>query len=238
MIRISFSWDDGAREDLKLMDLSLRYEMPGMFFIPAVNNERSVINPREIMTLAGNNFEIGSHTYSHTYLTHLPIKKAEDEIVNGKNYLQDLLGKEITHFCFPGGKSNTALIDFSKRHFKSARTSDTGSYVNSGEFLVKPTFHFYNRGKKSLFFHSFINTFTLFQATIKHIINDDYFTLIQSVIEDLANSNQQNNILIWGHSWEIEKYENWKKLEELFAFINSHPSVEKILYSKLLNSSG
>lgn len=234
MIRISFSWDDGALADLKLMDISLRYEMPGMFFIPAINNERSVIDQSEIMTLAGNNFEIGSHTYSHAYLNQLPINKAEDEIVNGKNYLQDLLGKEILHFCFPGGKSNSALINLSKQHFKSARTADTGSFVNYSEFLIKPTFHLYNRGKKSLFYHSLINT-SLFQATIKHIINDDYFNLIQSVIEDLANSSEQNNILIWGHSWEIEKYDYWKKLEELFAFINSQSGIEKTLYSNLSN---
>lgn len=234
MIRITFSWDDGAMEDLKLMDLSLRYEMPGMFFIPAINNERSVISRSEIMALAQNNFEIGSHTYSHTYLTQLPIKKAEDEIVSGKNYLQELLGKEILHFCFPGGKSNTALINFSKQHFKSARTADTGSFVNYGEFLIKPTFHLYNRGKKSLFYHSLINT-SLFQATIKHIISNDYFNLIQSVIQDMASSNQQNNILIWGHSWEIEKYNYWKKLEELFVFINSQPAIEKTSYSNLSN---
>jgi peptidoglycan/xylan/chitin deacetylase (PgdA/CDA1 family) len=234
MIRVSFSWDDGALEDLKLMDLALKYKMPGMFFIPAINNERRVMNRGEIMTLSGNNFEIGSHTYSHIYLTQLPIKKAEDEIVNGKNYLQDLLGKEILHFCFPGGKSNTALIDFSKRHFNSARTADTGSFVNIGEFLIKPTFHLYNRGKKSLFYHSLINT-SLFQTTIKHIKSNDYFNLIQSIIQDLASSNKQYNILIWGHSWEIEKYNYWKKLEELFAFINSQPGIEKTLYSNLSN---
>lgn len=236
MIKITFSWDDGAYEDLKLMDLSLKYDMPGIFFIPAVNQERPVMRRTDIKTLANNNFEIGAHTYSHSYLTLLPQKEAEEEILKGKHFLQELLSQEIPHFCFPGGKSNSNLINYSKQHFSSARTADTGALLNHQSFLIKPTFHFYNRGRKSLIYNSFKNSITLCKSTIKQVTNDDYFSLIQSIIIDLANSENLNNIIIWGHSWEIEEFDYWDKLEELFMFINEHYPSEKISYSNLLNS--
>jgi peptidoglycan/xylan/chitin deacetylase (PgdA/CDA1 family) len=154
MIRISFSWDDGAPEDLKLMDLSLNYKVPGIFFIPAKNKERGVMSVDSIKTLSNNNFEIGAHTYSHSYLTDMSLEEADDEISSGKEYLEQILGKEVPHFCFPGGKYNMKLVETSKKYFKSARTADTGAMVRPQSFLIKPTFHFYNRGRLSLIYNS------------------------------------------------------------------------------------
>src|SRR5450759_2035031 len=129
MVYISFSWDDGAIEDLKLMDLSLKYSIPGIFFIPATNMERGVMPDENIKTLSKNNFEIGAHTYSHLYLTKLEFKKADEELLSGKDFLEQLLGREIPHFCFPGGKYNPELVEASKKYFKSARTADTGALI-------------------------------------------------------------------------------------------------------------
>ncbi len=163
MVNISFSWDDGAIEDKKLMDLSLKYDMPGIFFIPAKNNERGVMPEADMKTLAKNRFEIGAHTYSHAYLTLLPIKKAQEELLTGKEFLEQLLGIEASHFCFPGGQYNPKLLEISKKYFKSARTADTGALVQSNSFLIKPTFHFYNRGRKSLIYNSFKNGSPIFR---------------------------------------------------------------------------
>ena len=52
MITVNFSWDDGAAQDLKLMDLSLKYDMPGMFFIPAENSERKVMSKIDITEIS------------------------------------------------------------------------------------------------------------------------------------------------------------------------------------------
>ena len=90
MLQISFSWDDGAIEDLKLMKLSMKYKIPGIFFIPANNTERSVMNVENIKLLAKNNFEIGAHTFSHTYLNSLCINAAEKEMETGKDFLEQL----------------------------------------------------------------------------------------------------------------------------------------------------
>ena len=77
MVLIAFSWDDGADEDMKLMDLSSVYKIPGMFFIPATNPERKVLSAENIKKIDNNRFEIGAHTYSHKYLSKLPLTEAQ-----------------------------------------------------------------------------------------------------------------------------------------------------------------
>jgi hypothetical protein len=236
MVEICFSWDDGAVEDMKLMDLSIQYDIPAIFFIPATNGERGVMPEADIKTLSKNNFEIGAHTYSHSYLTLLPLGNAHAELLNGKSFLEQLLGKEIPHFCFPGGKYNSELIEISKLYFKSARTADTGALVQSNSFLIRPTFHFYDRGIKSLIYNSLKNTSPIFRLSLSNIFCRNYFELIKNLVVDLDNSPDSNKIIIWGHSWEIEKFQLWGQLEELFQFISLNNPKSKLTYSQLLNS--
>lgn len=235
MVNVAFSWDDGAVEDLKMMDLMLKYDIPGIFFVPAINNERKVIHINDVRRLFENNFEIGAHTYSHLYLTDLMPEDAEEEIYRGKVYLQDSIGEKISHFCFPGGKFNSDLVTISKKYFSSARTADTGAMMTGNSFLIKPSFHFYNRGKISILYNSFKNNLTLFNTTVS-LVNKDYFSLIECVILKLAHSNRFFNVIIWGHSWEIEKYGLWKYLESFFILINNEIGLRKCSYSGLLNS--
>jgi peptidoglycan-N-acetylglucosamine deacetylase len=235
MVYISFSWDDGAIEDMKLMDLSLKFDIPGIFFVPATNNERDVMPEKNIKTLLKNKFEIGSHTYSHAYLTLLPLEKAQAELLNGKNFLEQLLGIEASHFCFPGGKYNSELLEVSKQYFKSARTADTGAMLQSNSYLIKPTFHFYDRGKKSLIYNGLKNRSPIFRLSLTNILSRNYFDFIKNIIVDLANSPEHYKIIIWGHSWEIEKFQLWWWLEDMFQFINiNYPKVKRG-YSELIN---
>jgi len=236
MIHVSFSWDDGAIEDLKLMELSLKCRIPGIFFIPATNPEREVMDMVSIKLLAGNGFEIGAHTYSHVYLNKLAINEADKELEAGKDYLEQLLGMGIEHFCFPGGQYNWNLVETSKKYFRTARTADTGAIVMNNSFLIKPAFHFYNRGKKSLIYNSLKNNSPLFRLSLKNITCSDYFEFVRKLIDDLANLSADNKVIIWGHSWEIEQFHLWNKLEELFGYLRERYPESIRSYSELLNS--
>jgi peptidoglycan/xylan/chitin deacetylase (PgdA/CDA1 family) len=234
MVKITFSWDDGSYEDLKLMELSLKHNIPGIFFIPASNNERDVMSEKEIKTIAGQNFEIGAHTYSHAYLTELSLQRAKEELLTGKTYLEQILGNEISHFCFPGGKFNSELVDISKQFYISARTADTGFIGNNRSYLIKPTFHFYDRGKKSLIFNGLKNSIQIFRLAIKNRASSDYFEFIKNIIDDLAIYSGTSYIMIWGHSWEIEKFQLWTKLEALFQYLTSKYPENILSYSDFL----
>ncbi|MDQ2820342.1 MAG: polysaccharide deacetylase family protein [Pseudomonadota bacterium] len=48
-------------------------------------------------------FEIGSHTVDHRYLSSVDDVEAHRQIAQGKTQLEDLLGQAVTGFCYPGG---------------------------------------------------------------------------------------------------------------------------------------
>ncbi len=221
MVKITFSWDDGAVEDLKLAEISARYNIPAMFFIPGSNSERKVLSPEEILMIKDRNLNIGSHTRSHTYLGTLSEEDAYNEMSDGKKYLEDITGEKIVHFCFPGGEYNGTLLSLSKKLFRSARTADT-CVTRGGDFLVKPTFHFYDRGYNSLLYHSLMNDFKLHRYILSVWKTADYFNRLTSIMNKYLNNESEGFIMIWGHSWEIEKFGLWTKLDTLFQFLTDN----------------
>lgn len=237
MVLIAFSWDDGAVEDLKLMDLSLNYKIPGLFFIPATNTERNVLPEENIKKIDNNGFEIGAHTYSHKYLSKLSLNEAQIEIVSGKDYLEQLLGKGVIHFCFPGGKYNSELIKITRRYFSSARTADTGALIGKDSFLIRPAIHFYDRGKMSLLFNSVKNMSLICPAILKNLSGDSYFDLLKKIIEALNNYSGTHRMIVWGHSWEIEQFSLWDDLTDFFQWLTKNYSSNLRNYSEIIKSN-
>jgi len=223
MIKITFSWDDGAPDDFKLAELSSKYNIPGMFFIPERNPERPVINASEVKQLVNAGFDVGAHTQSHLYLTHIPTENVYNEIYNGKTYLEEITGRPVAHFCLPGGFYNKQIIDISRSLFSTVRTAETGavSISNQKNYFIQPAFHFYNRGIKSLLFNSFKHNLFLFSFILKNR-NLLYFELLKQFVVHAQKQEKLYHVQFWGHSWELEQQGLWKELEDLFTFLNTN----------------
>jgi peptidoglycan-N-acetylglucosamine deacetylase len=219
MIEISFSWDDGAVEDLKLAELSKKYEIPGIFFIPESNPERAVMNPVSIQELYREGFLIGAHTRSHVYLTKINPNLIENELLQGKIFLEKLLNTQIDNFCLPGGYYNSYIISECLKLFKTVRTADT-CYASKDYPIIKPTFHFYNRGLKSLMINSLRGDRRLLKYLLTSKYHFQYFELLKDLLTKMDVSEDYFKVMIWGHSWEIERFELWEKLEDLFTFVH------------------
>lgn len=217
-MKIAFSWDDGALNDVRLFELHRKYQIPGMFFVPTKNFEgRKVLTPDLIRDNVDEIISFGGHTQNHIYLTKLSAKEAEDEIAGNKKYLEDILQKEIRHFCFPGGKYNPEIKQMAGRHFQTLRTADTMCFGKPEKGMLRPSFHFYPRGIKSLIGNGLRNKSYGEAAYVIRKSNLNYFDLIKSVIE--MDANKDKRVSVWGHSWEIEELGLWKELESLFQFV-------------------
>lgn len=215
-MKIFFTWDDGAPEDIRLFELHEKYEIPGMFFVPTQNIEgRKVITSEEIRKYESNMISFGGHTANHVYLTTIPFEKVENEIADNKSYLEDVLGHEIEHFCLPGGKYNKDILDVSFKYFKTVRTTNTMCFDKSGK-LVRPSFHIYPRRIKSLAGNSLIRNKSVSDFfKVLEMSRKDYFDIIYEFLRIKAEEDSQ--IVFWGHSWEIEELGLWEKVEALFS---------------------
>lgn len=87
-----------------MAELLSKHGMQASFFVPMRNSEGPpVLSPgalRELSTI----FDIGSHTLEHRYLTRVDLHQALRQITEGKRALQDMLGKPVHGFCYPGGR--------------------------------------------------------------------------------------------------------------------------------------
>lgn len=219
-MKIVFSWDDGAPEDQKLFELHEKYEIPGIFFVPNRNREgRPVLSEQMIHNNESELISFGGHTENHVFLTEIPLEDAEKEIRHNQQYLEDLLGHEIVDFCLPGGRYNQDIVDMARKYYKTIRTADTMNFACEGE-LIKPTFHFYDRGRKSLIGNSVRNSSIRQLLYILTHPNYDYFTMMRKLIDNEKNSD--SIVKIWGHSWEIEECSLWKELDSFFAHIRQN----------------
>jgi peptidoglycan/xylan/chitin deacetylase (PgdA/CDA1 family) len=222
MARLFFTWDDGHPHDFRLKDMHEKYGIPCMLFIPAYNNEsRPVMSRVEIAGLESDCVEIGAHTYHHLYLTGVSKQAVHNELIDGKYYLEDIAGHPVDHFCFPGGKYNKEIQQKALGIYKTVRTAKTMCTTHAFP-VIDTTFHFYPRGWRSVFYNSFRNHTTniLLQAGVC-FFQKDYFEFIKSYIHYAFKKRRNDDILIYGHSWEIDDCRLWGKLADLFDFIKT-----------------
>ena len=197
------SWDDGDKLDMKIANLLLRYDLPGTFYIPNDNGTpKSVqLSEDQIRELSKLGFEIGGHTYSHPEdLKQLNSEQLKNEIEKNKKWLEDLIGKKITSFCYPSGRYNNNVINAVKRAgYEEARTTIVGSISHPEDsFRIKTSVHVYPDRKEYL--------------------GTDWLQFAKKLFDDAKRIKGYYHI--WGHSWEIDKYDLWKGLEELFKYIS------------------
>lgn len=219
---ITTSWDDGHPLDLKLLDLLEKYNLKATFYIPIHNSENSVMGKNSMRTISDYQ-EIGGHTLNHTYLNSLNDTEAEYEISQCKIELEEIIGKEITAFCYPGGKFSNRDVSLVKKYgFLFGRTTRLLTCTKPSSNVMDTTIQMYNHSSITLLSHCVKN------FNILTVHNNSYFLPFNKDFLKLAEYNLLKDIdskcvfHIWGHSWEIEKYNLWRPLEDLFKLLNSY----------------
>ena len=189
------SWDDGSLQDLKMAQLLKKYELPAIFFIPTVCE----LSEKQIKELS-EDFEIGGHTTTHPHdLKRLSDKDVYNEIKDNKDWLEGIIGKNVAWFCYPRGRyTDNTIVQIKMAGFKYARTTNIGHIGHSEHYRVHTAVHVHPNRKE------FIGQ-SFFQYALKQY--------------RMAISNDNSYYHIWGHSWEVEKYDLWEDLERLFKLM-------------------
>lgn len=197
-MRILTSWDDGVKEDLKVIKLLKKYNLPGIFFIPIESWGFKNLEKYK-------DFEIGCHTYSHPP----DLKKCDDptlihEIWEARSMIKyaDYPFEKPIWFCYPRGRYDKRIIQEVKdAGFKYARTTKIGIANKDTYPYEVPGFHCFQR---------------------REYYGKDWLEAIKEEINTFSKMKRNPEVHIWGHSWEIEKNKEWDKLEKLFKHLNEN----------------
>ena len=222
---ITTSWDDGALEEFKLVELLTKYNIPATFYIPKTNPERTVITEIQIKELAAM-FEIGGHTLNHVFLTKVDTAKQWQEIEGCFSWLREILDVVPQSFCAPKGLYNPAIVKMvQEAGFINLRTTHLLENqlldLKNDLPLLHTTLQLYEHSKLTYLKH------LLKRKKLSTLVN----WLVLNAETDLLKLTEKHLCAIrkkgvgcfhlWGHSWEIEKYQLWKKLEAVFKLLSN-----------------
>jgi len=163
------------------------------------------------------NFEVGAHTFSHPNLTRILEKDAFEEIAGSKKWLEEILCHRIEMFAYPFGKYNSQIAQLVRNAgFVGARTLDFEISVPKNPFSLGVSVQ--ASGGSPLM---------RLKASIKSKLSVKSFLYWDSNAKLLFDCLLENGGLwhLWGHSWEIEKNDDWHKLEEVFEYVSNRKNV-------------
>jgi peptidoglycan/xylan/chitin deacetylase (PgdA/CDA1 family) len=126
---IVIAFDDGYEECyINAAPLLLKYNFPAVIFpITKYIGKKNTWEPfflqrnfrhltdKQLRALSDLGFEIGSHGKMHLYLPLLKADALYTEIKDSKISLENLLGEEVTSFCYPYGQYTNKIIDCVKK---------------------------------------------------------------------------------------------------------------------------
>lgn len=211
---ITFSFDDGVMQDLKIIEILNKYNLKATFNLntgnfgksfplvwEGVNVERKVILP-EMVKKAYKGHEVAVHTVHHSKLKLLSDDEIVNEIVEDINNLEILVGYEVRGMAYPCSEFDERVIRVIKERtpIKYARTVVSSYNLNLQKNLL------------------------CFNPTCRYGDNQMY----ELADELFACKTDESKLLyIWTHSYEFDynpsKYEEF---ERFCAYISGRNNIE------------
>ena len=221
-LRVTTSWDDGHPLDLRIADELASHGMQGTFYVPLRNSEgRAVMDAHALRQLAAS-FEIGGHTHDHVRLARLPLDVARAQIADGKAQLEDILGREVVGFCYPGGAYTPAIRELVRSlGFAYARTTENLRLDADGDpYQLPTTVQLYRHARRTYLKNYARRRNWRARATALGTVlraGRDIGELVERLLEHAAAG--QGVLHVWGHSWELEEQQLWPVLARVLRAI-------------------
>ncbi len=207
-VRVVASWDDGAAADVRVAELMAKYDIPTIFYWPYnLATSLNVTRVKRFLTLSqcvelAQNFEVGSHTISHPHLTKIRPAEARREILESRKMWQDVTGQPVESFCYPRGYANEEIRQMvADAGYRQARNVAVGHLTAAEDpYWTGATVHVgidrveYNGVPWAKYARNMLRT---------------------------ARRTEDATYHLFGHSWEIERDNNWAELESLLRDLTS-----------------
>lgn len=243
---ITTSWDDGHVLDIRMADLLGFFGLRGTFYISRDYMGSNSLQRNEIARLARYH-EIGVHTLTHPDLGRMPIQEIKDEILGCREWLEDIIGKACPMFCYPYGSYNQDVVEILKNlGFHGARTVKTfdidlpvdpfkmGTTIHVSPFPLRKT------GANSFYWRYLFQPVQRNYDSIKRLgLSFISLRSWQSLSRALfLKTTQEGGVFhIFGHSWEVEKYDMWDELRSLLKYIADRHWGSMVSNGEILNNA-
>lgn len=232
------SWDDGDPLDLRIATMLAQHGMTGTFYVPLCDPTRPRLRDSDLRDFTSSGFEIGSHGMLHRNLAKTRCSDLLWEITDSKTELQQIIGQEVSTFCYPLGGQNDAVIrEVQRAGYAGARTIRMLSTDSNFDRLEVPTtIQAFRHNKaaylKNLLRRGEVKDLFRYCATLQKC--NSWVELGRRLFEHVL---QYGGVWhLYGHSWEIEEHDLWGELDEMLAYVSGHEEVQYVRVVDTLRS--
>ena len=213
---ITFSYDDGVTQDIRLIELLNKYGLKctfnlnsellsnkGMLIREGQRISHYKVHPQDVKDIYDGH-EVAVHTLTHPNLTRCDDAEVIRQVETDRLNLSRLVGYEVVGMAYPcGGVNNDDRVaELIKKNtgVKYSRTITT-----TGSFDLQDNLYRFN-------------------PTAFHLDFDELMRLGTSFIE--LKPETPKIFYIWGHSYEMDYgADYWVKLEEFFKLISNKDDI-------------
>ena len=212
---VTFSYDDGVTQDIRLIELLNKYGLKCTFNLNSqrlgckgmlIRNGLRIAHykvHKEDVPIIYEGHEIAAHSLTHPTLVELEddqeiIRQVEEDRLN----LSELAGYEVVGMAYPNKPGNQRTADLIRnntgiRYARSTPLTDS--------FDARPDLYLYS-------------------PNLYHMDFDRMMEVGQQFIELKADNPQ--TLYIWGHSYEMDYFPDaWVRLEAFFKLISGHKDI-------------
>jgi peptidoglycan/xylan/chitin deacetylase (PgdA/CDA1 family) len=213
---VSFSYDDGVTQDIRLIEILDYYGLKATFNLNSelLGNSNSLIRggvtvnhtkvKQEEVHRIYKNHEVAVHTLTHPNLTQIPEEEIIRQVEQDRLNLEKLMDRKVVGMAYPCGgiNNNEQVAGVIRQHTKIqyART-----ITSTHRFDLQNNLH-------------------QFHPTVYHIMeSEQLFRLGKEFIE--LETDSPKLFYIWGHSYEFDIRDTWKEFENFCKMISQKKDI-------------
>ena len=214
---LTFSYDDGVTQDIRLIELFNKYGIKATFNL---NSEllgmdgalvrdgveiTHIKNKKEDVRYIYDGHEVAAHTLTHPNLAHV---KAAGEIIRQVEHdrlkLSELCGYEVLGMAYPGGGVNYS--DFAAETIQK----------NTGIKYARTTVSSYSFDTQS-------NLYQFMPSVYHHDEMEKMFEMGERFLNIKTDIPQI--FYIWGHAYEFDIRDEWGRFEEFLQMMSGRQDI-------------
>lgn len=210
---LTLSYDDGVRQDKRLISIMQKYGIKGTFNINSglfsqelSAEEKGRMTKEECVELYTNSgMEVAIHGYRHLSLGEVDPALATDDVIKDRKELESIFGKIIKGMAYANGSYSDSVCEI----LKCCGVNYSRTVVTTENFRFPENW--------------------LKWDTTCHHNNPKLMELAKTFVERNEDGYLWRNypvlFYLWGHSYEFDTNNNWQVIEEFCKYIGNRDDI-------------
>lgn len=206
---LTLSYDDGVRQDRKLIEIMNKYGIKGTFNLNSsafgrqgtgdMGEDRSRLTVEEALEVYKGH-EVAVHSYTHPFMEQVPHDAMAFEIVKDRETLENTFGCIVKGMAYPMGTTSDAVVDV----LKACGISYSRTTVQTGRFDIP--------------------TDWLRMPSTCHHNNPKLMEYAKDFTENPV-ARMPRLFYVWGHAYEFDRQKNWDRIETFCEYMGGKDDI-------------